>query len=172
LRRENKNKPNQLDTPLLAAGRFIAITLAIALVGAILGIINTFLSIDRHRVKIKVTPKVSFPVGQQEKRKCLAIEILNLSDFPVTISQVGILYRGTKDRGEIVLPNISDGGSYPRRLDSRVSFTVRSSPEVILENKFADVYCAYTETDCGVLTKGRSAALKGLIKEARQRRNA
>jgi hypothetical protein len=148
---------------------FNIITLAIALVGAILGIINTLLSINRHRVKIKVTPKVAYLVGQIVKTKCLAIEILNLSDFPVTISQVGILYRGTKDRGDIVLPNMPDGGSFPRRLESRASFTVYSNPEVILENNFANVYCAYAETDCKVLAKGRSPALKELVKKVRKR---
>jgi hypothetical protein len=151
---------------------FGAITLAIALLGAILGIINTFLSVDRTRVKIRVTPKMSIPVGPADNRKRLAIEILNLSAFPVTISQVGILFRGTKDRGDIVEPIISDGGSFPRRLDSRASFTARTNPEVILENNFADVYCVYAETDCGVLKKGKSPALKQLVSEAKHRRNA
>jgi len=74
---------------------FQAVTLAIAVLGAILGIINTWHNLDKRRVKLKVTPAHAIPVGGMDPRLQFCIEITNLSEFPLTISDAGVFFKGT-----------------------------------------------------------------------------
>ncbi|WP_148261952.1 hypothetical protein [Methylomonas methanica] len=87
-----------------------------------------------------------------------------MSSFPVVISEVGVLYQGTDVRGASINPLIFDNGSFPRRLESRTSFTVYFYAEA-LSNAKHRAKCAYATTDCGVTKKGNSPAFKQLIKE-------
>jgi hypothetical protein len=138
------------------------ITLSIAVLGAALGIINTWKSIDRDRLKLKVIPKHAIHIGDiidQQIRFC--IDIINLSTFPVTITEVGVLFHNTDERGVIINPIIIDGGSFPRRLEPRTSFTVYSPYELQNEHGYK-VKCAYATTDCGKRIRGNSPALKQL----------
>jgi hypothetical protein len=141
------------------------ITLVIAIIGAVLGIINTWRSLDKDRVKLKVIPKSSQFVGLGQSMvqssslrvfvdSQLGIEIINLSSFPVTISEVGLLYRGSKIRGALAKPIVHDGGAFPRRLESRSSFTVFFGVgEPKRDQNFINVKHAYAGTDCGTLVK-------------------
>ncbi|MBW8851343.1 MAG: hypothetical protein JF600_11225 [Xanthomonadales bacterium] len=69
---------------------FQAITLAVAAVGAVLGIINTWHTIDKNQVKLKVVPKHAIPYGAMDHRLRMCIEVTNLSSFPITIEEVGV----------------------------------------------------------------------------------
>lgn len=146
------------------------ITLAIALLGAVLGIINTWVSVDKNRVKLRVVPKIAYRVGIPDPQGRLCIEVMNLSAFPVTVSQVGFLLRGTRDRATIIRPIIHDGGPYPRRLDSRASFTAYSNPNEPEPDLLGQVRCAFAATDCGVVGRGNSPALKKAVREAQNGR--
>ncbi|MBI1802942.1 MAG: hypothetical protein HY033_11260 [Ignavibacteriae bacterium] len=147
------------------------ITLAIAVLGAVLGVINTWNAIERDKVKLRVVPKLAVPIGLPDNRTRLCIEVTNLSAFAVTISDVGLLFKGTKNRGTLVQPMLFDGGSFPRRLDARSSFTVYFSPEATQEDNFLTTRCAYAKTDCGVQATGTSGALKQMVHEARKAHN-
>lgn len=119
-----------------------AITLSIAILGAILGLINTLHNLDKARVKIKVKPAHAIPMGAAPRELNFCIEITNLSSFPISISDAGFFYRGTKERGAWILPYFSDsGGHWPKRLEPRSSISV------------------YAKTDCGVIKSGTSPAL-------------
>lgn len=136
-----------------------AVTLVIASVGAVLGVLNTWRAFDRDRPKLRVRPKQAIPVGAvPDPRTRLCLDITNLSNFPLTVSEVGVLYRGTKARGAVPSPVVFDGGSFPRRLEPRTSFTVYFHPDA-----FAHIphraRCAYATTDCGLTFKGRGPAL-------------
>lgn len=162
------------------------ITFAIALLGAVLGIMNVVISIvnswriiDRDRVKLMVIPKQAQFIGNgcftsinrevpQTFSKGmpvqLCIEITNLSTFPVTVGRIGILYRNTNVRGHLPQPILIDGGTFPRRLEPRSSFTAYFSPDAELISKDGNAsYCVFAETDCGRLFKGDSPALQQLI---------
>ena len=143
---------------------FQAVTFAVAALGAVLGVINTWRAIGKDRVKLKVTPKHAIPVGTTNQRVKFCIDVLNLSSFSVTVTEVGVLFKGTKVRGVSVNPLIFDGGSFPRRLEPRTSFTVYFLEETLINTEHR-IKCAYAATDCGVLKKGKSAAFKQLIKE-------
>jgi len=138
------------------------ITLSIAVLGAVLGIINTWHALDRSRVKLKVRPAHAIPVGGADPELTFFIEVTNLSAFAVTVHDVGVFYHGTDRRGSFVRPVLIDGGPWPRRLEPRSSVTVygqrpESSPEMRIK-------CAYAKTECGVTKTGSSPALKQIAR--------
>jgi hypothetical protein len=135
-----------------------AVTLSVAAVGAVLGIINTWQGLDKSRLKLKVTPKHAIPVGNADTRLTFCIEVTNLSAFPVTVSDVGVFYAGTNERGSIVQPFLADGGSWPRRLEPRSSLTVYSQKPISTAER--KIRCAYARTDCGSTKTGTSPALR------------
>lgn len=140
--------------------------MSIAILGAVLGMMNTWRTIDRDRVKLKVIPKQAIPVGtmiDQRIRPC--IEVTNFSTFPLTITEVGVLYHGTDRRGAVTYPIITDGGKFPRRLEPRTSFTAYMNPDALMHSSNHLVKCAYAKTDCGVLVKGNSPALKQMVRD-------
>jgi len=134
------------------------ITLAIAVLGAVLGIINTWHGLDNDRVKLKVVPAHAIPFGAIDSILKFCIGITNLSAFPVTVSDAGVFFKWTTNRGSIVNPVFADGGCLPRRLEPRSSVTVYSQ---VPKNKDGHkIKCAYAKTECGVVAKGNSGALK------------
>lgn len=137
-----------------------AITLAIAVLGAALGILNTWNSINDRRVRIRVVPKWSIAPGFSG----MAIEVVNLSAFPITISEIGFTIgrsRGTLPRrAPISAQMFVDGTALPIKLDRHASFsgTFHTSG---LEN--FDIRKAYALTTSGVISYGKSPALKQWI---------
>lgn len=137
-----------------------AITLAIAVLGAALGLINTWHAIDKKRVKIRVRPKHAIPVGAADPRFTFCIEITNLSEFAITIDEAGVFYKGTDSRGAYTQPIIIDGKPWPRRLEPRSSVTVYGEPPQPKPDHA--LKCAYARTECGVTRTGTSPAFKQL----------
>jgi hypothetical protein len=133
------------------------VTLSIAVLGAVLGVINTWHGLDKSRVKLKIRPAHAIPVGiTQELTFC--IEVTNISVFAVTVNDVGFFYRGTDLRASYIHPVLLDGGSWPRRLEPRSSVTVYGSPPELRPGQ--PIRCAYAKTECGVTKTGTSPALK------------
>lgn len=145
-----------------------ALTFGIALVGAILGVINTWKAIDRDRPKLRVTFKHAIPVGGADPRIRYCIEVLNLSAFPLTITEVGVLLRGTKARGAVTQPLLFDGGSWPRRLEPRTSVTGYLREDAFRHEQHP-IRCAYAKTDCDLIVKGKSAAMRQVAGEVNAR---
>jgi hypothetical protein len=146
------------------------ITLGIALVGAVLGIINTWQGYDRDRVKLRVALKVAYLFGPHgvSREPQLAIEVVNRSPFPLTISQLGLEQKDSKSTLALVDPITVDNTKLPRRLESRSAFTayfsVAATDKAILHN----LSRAYAKTDSGEiayssrkLTKRIHAQLQG-----------
>jgi hypothetical protein len=153
-----------------------AVTLTIAVAGAVLGLVGTVLSIlntwrafDRDKVKLRVIPKHAFPIGGIDSRPRVSIDVTNLSTFPVTVSQIGFLFHDTTNRGMLLQPFMPDGGAFPRRLEPRTSFSVLCEPTEHLKPEFASVRCVFAQTDCGVTIKGNSPALEQLVNNAKER---
>jgi len=140
-----------------------AVTLSVAVLGAVLGIINTWQNLDRSRLKLRVVPKHAIPVGGADRRLTFCIEVTNLSMFPLTICDVGVFYRGTEHRGCIIQPILLDGGPWPRRLESRSSVTVYCGKPTSIAGQ--RIRCAYAKTECGHTQTGSSPALKQIAKE-------
>ena len=133
-----------------------AITLAVAVLGAVLGIINTWHQLDQTRVKLKVVPAIAF-FGPVDTGMRFSVEVTNLSAFAVTVDDVGFFYHGTRDRAQIVHPFLADRGPWPRRLEPRSSVSVYSE---IPSNPGRRIRCAYAKTQCGHTCEGTSPALE------------
>ena len=137
---------------------FQAITLAIAVVGAVLGLINTWHTLDKNRVKLKVVPKRAIPYGAADHRLSLCIEVTNLSSFPLTIDEVGVFFHRTDKRAAVISPVLMDNGPWPRRLEPRSSISIYSQLPEAREGR--KMRCAYARTQCGRTAEGTSPAFK------------
>lgn len=137
-----------------------AVTLAIAVLGAVLGVINTWNTISNRRVKLRVRPLWAVTATGQ----FVGIEVTNLSTFPVTVSDVGMLYRRpwskAPERAAITAPEFSDGGGWPRKLNPREQVTAYLQPMHLPRGR--SLWGAYARTVCGEIAHGRSPALKQL----------
>lgn len=138
---------------------FQAVTFAMAVLGAALGLINTYLAIDKSRVKLRVVPKHAIPVGSAAPSLTFCIEVTNLSAFAVTIEEVGVQLSGTTHRVVLDGRGTFDGG-WPRRLEPRMSVTVYSPPP--RSQRGARLKTAYATTACGVTRTGSSPAFRQL----------
>lgn len=69
--------------------------ISIAVLGAVLGVINTWHGLDKSRPKLRVRPAHVIPVGSAPRSLTFCIEVTNLSAFALTICDVGVLYRRT-----------------------------------------------------------------------------
>jgi hypothetical protein len=137
-----------------------SITLSIAVLGAVLGLINTVYQLDRSRIKLRVTPKHVTPVGAANPNLTFCIEVTNLSSFPVTIEEVGVFLTQTTARMSYLRPVLPDGGPWPRRLEPRSSVSVYGETPVAKHGH--SLKCAYARTSCGITRKGSSPIFKQL----------
>lgn len=103
-------------------------------------------------------------VNGQEDQARLCFDVLNLSTFPMTITEVGVRYRWSNMRGPVVLPIITDGKEFPRKLEPRTSFSAYAQPGA-LKNQERRIRCAYVKTDCGLLFEASSPAFREMVRE-------
>jgi len=69
------------------------ITIITAVVGAVCGITGLILGIQRTKVRLKIVPKwMNINIGRNASFN-FEIEVINLSEFPVTIKEIGFLPR-------------------------------------------------------------------------------
>jgi hypothetical protein len=140
------------------------LTIGCAVLGAGLGIINTVTSLNQRRVKLRVIPKTAAGIGggvfshttELLPNSVPAIEVINLSAFPVTIAEAGFTLTGSKARVVCPPQSVIDHKPWPRRLEARESVTVYFPPYAFPSN----LYLAYAETDCQERRFGNSPALK------------
>ena len=136
-----------------------AITFGIALLGAVLGILNTWNAMSARRVRLRVKPAHAFSdaggVG-------FCIEIVNLSSLPVTVREVGFTLRGAKHRAAIVRPILIDDKPWPRRLEAREAVTAYFERPNERGHRLGKAYAALSS---GEVRYGSSPALKQLRDE-------
>jgi hypothetical protein len=105
-------------------------------IGAALGIYNTVTGALARRIRVKITPKLSWPtehgilsstgihpISVPLDETEISFEIINLSGSAVTVDTVGFLMAGTHHRVAF-RANIRDGKPWPRRLESREAVDV------------------------------------------------
>jgi len=137
------------------------ITFSLGLIGTVLGLLNTYRSIIKDTLKIKVIPKCVTPVGRFDPRINIAIEVINLSTFPFTLSEVGFTLKNTNKRACIIIPITIDGTKLPCRLEPRAAITIYG----ILDDITAiNIKKAYALTACGCTHEGTSLAIKSHVK--------
>jgi len=151
------------------------ITLTIAIIGAVLGLFNTWFNFKKNRLKLKVIPSncliLTMKTTNFEYEQGVSIEILNLSSFPVTIAEIGFAnfyFLTNKIKGSKSIPlNITNYSGYqlPYRIESKDSITFYLNKkylerkDLFLNNKFV-----YARTACGKIFKGSNRNFRIFIK--------
>ena len=141
-----------------------SVTTGVALLGAALGVMNTWNTISQRRARLRVRP--AFAVSVPHGHPGFSIEVLNLSSFAITISEVGFMLRnGRGKRFTITQPQIFDGKPWPRRLEAREAVSVYFAVEPMIKRS-KSLGKAYARTACGEHIKGDSPALNQIRKES------
>jgi hypothetical protein len=143
------------------------ITISIAVVGAVLGIVNTWQAFDQRRVRLRVVPKLAHLVVESSLGEPMGcIEVVNLSAFPVSISEIGFTVDGDpRKQRRLMIPS-------PMTLDRQpLARTLESRHAVTGYFDFAQINSsirkAYVRTDCGEVAYGSSPALSQIRRSAR-----
>lgn len=104
-----------------------AITLAVAMLGAVLGIINTWMVFWRDRVRVRVNLQ-----GWMDSTGAtgIGVEVVNIGRLPVTIKDIRFKLPGLEDKNLIFDPRVLQGPSMPKRLEPFASFAVRIDARV------------------------------------------
>lgn len=147
-----------------------AITLAIAVLGAALGLINTWHQLSKDRVKLRVSPKI-IRIFQGVEVSCphLCIEVVNLSEFAVTITSVGFKLGHKEGYLLLMQPILHDGKKWPRRLDRRESVWALFDSDATQNSDLIRVKKALAVTDCGVTRYGSVKGVRKHIAGLRKR---
>ncbi len=139
-----------------------AITMAVAVLGAVLGLFNTWHVYDQKRLRLRVTPKWAHPVGPGGLGPpMVCIEVVNLSVFAVSLHEIGFTLRGRTDRLAVTQPDTLDGKPLARTLEPRRSVTGYFD----IQSLSGGIEKAYARTECGEVAYGATPALKQ-IREA------
>lgn len=128
------------------------VTTVLASIGAVLGFINTCNALERQRVLLRITPSYFVLQGGELH---VAIEVLNLSPFPVTISEIGFEVKGGNKC--IHTGKLTNGKLLPSRLESRDEITAIFPCSLI---PVKHIQKAFGRTICGHKFVGDSPALK------------
>lgn len=140
------------------------------LLGAVLGIMNTWNQLSKNRVRLKIVPSHALPVGPVGVGEwTLSIGVINLSAFAVTIVEVGLKIRSTKQRLVAFPMATAEGKPLPQRLEPRESLTILYRPDNLHDPHFPNVNCAYARCACGTVRYGKSPALSQLVRKAKDR---
>lgn len=146
----------QEEVSITTAEIISSVSLALGSVGAVLGVVNTWNLLDRQRVKLVVRPALSFLVPSAEP--ILTVEVLNLSVFPITVSEIG--FRLKNGQKGIAPGNMLNGRPLPQRLEPRESVTAFFS---LKEFDPRQIRIAFASTTCGESAEGTSPALEQMI---------
>lgn len=140
------------------------ITLGIALLGAVLGIINTVHTVWRDRVRLKVTPMWMFAGGGESQ---MTIDIVNSGFLDVTITGAGFSEARGKGCYWIVPALLLHGGHLPQRMQPRTTITVLLPVGTEDQEWMGKVKQARVKTACGRQFEGITPALRGQINKVR-----
>lgn len=136
-----------------------AITLSIAVLGAVLGLLNTWNAISARRVRLLVRTTFAYPITDLDVPHMMGIEVINQSAFAVTVTEVGFLLSGTTNRAAANFPRVIDGKPWPRRLEAREAVSTFVDPPQ--DTRFK-VRAAYARLASGERITGKGPAIKDL----------
>jgi hypothetical protein len=131
-----------------------AITLALAIIGVLLGVFNAWRNWINDRVRIRIDFDPSVRLADET---LFVAEVRNLSSFPVTINGIGFWRGWRKEVVAIRMPkivvNFRQLAALPIRLEARTSVSVSASWAEYPEG-FDDKRALYITTACGQFIKG------------------
>jgi hypothetical protein len=131
------------------------ITIGAASVGAVLGIMNTWNSMNQRRVRLRVIP--AFVMTSDHDPLGFSVEVVNLSMFPITVAEIGFEV-GHGQRAPLQSPQFLDNKSLPRRIESREAISALFGPRDFQISSNVRLGYAYVRTACGRTIYGNSPA--------------
>jgi len=140
-----------------------AITLALAILGAGLGVFNTYIAWRKERARLRVVVGVAKINGKSFR---LFVSITNLSGFPVTIGMVGLVLR-VKGTGNLLgfQPEFSDALlRMPVTLAPRATVAAYLPAGTEQHSAFGLVRAVRVETQCGHRKQATSKGLRWFVK--------
>lgn len=127
------------------------ISIILASIGALLGIINTSYLVfkDRIRLKLRIRMVIMAQGHEVVSKDLYCLEVTNLSFIPVTVKEVGFLLPGKSGQKIPFVFQPAPGSKLPHRLEARASVSVYSTKEET--DGINQMKCdkAYLKTDCG-----------------------
>lgn len=126
------------------------VTVVAAGLGAVLGIMNTWHAMGSRKLRLNV--RAAHALLPPHGGDAVVIEVVNFSLFPVTVEELGFqLLDGRK----LIDPSMrcTDGGPWPRRLESRQSVSLLLDPQGIFP-MLGQVSAPYARTACGSTIRG------------------
>lgn len=139
------------------------ITLGIAILGAVLGVLTTWRTFYVDRPRLRVTESSGFGIGGELG---LLVTVVNLSSFPLTVTRVGFFMNGTSRHLQLPRPLLLEGGKLPERLEPRASLTVLVPIGDFDPQHLPVLRCAYVGTACGLEVSGSGRAVRQLMQLA------
>lgn len=132
--------------------------------GAILGVLNTWHNLRRDRVRLSVRPYHAIPVGLNIAPINFGIEVINLSEFPIVLEDIGFqLLANKRATLSLLTHSIETPSKLPCKLEPHTAYSSRfHTTDVHLD--FGHIECAYARTQCGITIRGTSPALKQLTR--------
>ena len=145
------------------------ITLAVAIIGAVTGITGIALAywsikrqVDNERVNLRIG--TSWGMSSLDPRVLFfVISVTNLSKFPVTLREVGLLTDQKRQRAIHPHAQLSIGERLPLRMEPRTSISVHFPPDFLLSDAITSVDCAYASTDCGETVESTGNDVKQMV---------
>ncbi|MDZ4282792.1 MAG: hypothetical protein U1C04_18760 [Hydrogenophaga sp.] len=122
------------------------ITTALAVLGAVLGLYNAWRNWvqDRVRLKVSVSHASLSPGGPG-----FSVAIVNLSNFPLTITHLGFDRIDGSHHMQILSPMFLAGEQLPIRLASRTATTAFVGLRTLQHEQLLAIRRAYVSTACG-----------------------
>ena len=151
-----------------------SITLSVAVLGAITGIVGTGLAIwslyrqiDEDRVKLRVSPSCALSAADPNM-PFLAISVTNLSKFALTVREVGVLLQDRDQKFIHPSAQLHNGQTLPARMEPRTSISVYFPPDYLRDDAHRTAYVAYAETACQEQIRSPSGLLPNIVEELRR----
>jgi hypothetical protein len=128
---------------------------ALGLLGSVLGILSTWRLLTADRVRLRVDARLALVDGQRR----MAIHVVNLSTFPVTIQNVGFTLRGKRDSSLYVVPDPRIPDRLPQRLEARTCLTVLVPLAAHDDPAFRLILSPVAYTACGERHRGSARSV-------------
>ena len=134
---------------------------SVTTVNVVLGIFNAYMLLRSRRVSLVVVPTIPLEgpaIGNDPDTHQIRVQVVNLSAFPIYLSEAGLQYRDEKD--EYLKFDAPGDRPYPILLNPRESVRVQPSRANIMESVKHRFSCAYVRTECGRTRRGTSPTLR------------
>ncbi len=140
------------------------ITFSIAVLGAVLGLLNFYRAVARDKVHVKITPSlyVMAPPGRSPIQG-MSVEVINLGFVPVTVSNAYIQLRNNSIVADMGITTSLGKWEIPVRLEARESTTLFFSAEFNHEESLVNAKCVLVKTACGINLRSSNRVFRDWI---------